>query len=177
MTEITLAEIETTTKAYAERRDRLYERLTALEKDLNAVKQRHLKEIKRCTALAAETEAHLRAAIDAAPDLFEKPKTQIFHGIKVGLRKGKGSLDWEDDAALVARIKKLFPDHVTELVLVTEKPSKTGLNELDTSDLRKLGVTVEETGEQVVIKPIETAIEKLVKALLKDAREQGEEAA
>ena len=43
--------------------------------------------------------------------------------------------------------------------------------ELEAGDLRKLGVTVEESGEQVVVKPVETALEKLVKALLKDAQE------
>ena len=32
----------------------------------------------------------LRAALAASPELFVKPRTQIFHGIKVGFVKGKG---------------------------------------------------------------------------------------
>ena len=76
-----------------------------------------------------------------------------------------------DDALVVARIKKLFPDQAASLINFTEWPSATALAELEAGDLRKLGVTVEESGEQVVVKPVETALEKLVKALLKDAQE------
>lgn len=177
MNEITLADIETKAKAYADRRALLAERLTALDTALTLVKKLHLKELKRHVKLTAETQVELFNAIDSARDLFDKPKTQIFHGVKVGLRKGKGKMEWEDDAALVSLIKKKFPDHVDQLILTTEKPSATGLEDLDAAELRKLGVTVEDAGEQVVVKSIETDIEKLVKALLKSAVDEDEEAA
>lgn len=177
MTELTLADIEEKAKAYADRRARLAEKLTALDAALTAVKKLHLKELKRHVALTAETQIELRNAIDAAHHLFDKPKTRILHGIKVGLRKGKGKMEWEDDAALVALIKKKFPDHVAELIITTEKPSATGLEDLDAAELRKLGVTVEDAGDQVVVKAVETDIERLVKALLKSATDEDEEAA
>lgn len=174
---MTIEQIDGLCEAYSLRRGNLFDRLSTLEAELNAVKKRHLKEIKKCTVLAAETEARLREALEATPDLFDKPKTQIFHGIKVGFRKGKGKMEWEYDAVVVARIKKLFPDMTDELIITTEKPCKTALDELESGDLRKLGVSTEDAGEQVVIKPVETAVEKLVKALLKDTRESDAEAA
>lgn len=177
MNEITLADIEEKAKAYAARRALLAERLTALDAALTAVKKTHLKELKRHVALTAETQVALRNAIDSARDLFDKPKTRILHGIKVGLRKGKGKMEWEDDATLVALIKRKFPDHTNELLITTEKPSATGLEDLDAAELRKLGVTVEDAGEQVVVKAVETDIERLVKALLKSAVDDEEEAA
>lgn len=177
MTEITLADIEEIAKAYADRRALLAERLTALDAALAAVKKTHLKELKRHVALTAETQIDLKIAIDSAHHLFGKPKTRIFHGIKVGLRKGKGKMEWEDDAALVALIKKKFPDHIAELIITTEKPSAIGLEDLDAAELRKLGVTVEDAGDQVVVKAVETDIERLVKALLKSATDDEEEAA
>ncbi|MBI5561297.1 MAG: hypothetical protein HY894_00350, partial [Deltaproteobacteria bacterium] len=43
-------------------------------------------------------------------------------------------------------------------------------------DLKKLGVTVEETGDAVVIKPVDGEVERVVNALLRD-RTGAEEAA
>ena len=172
----TMEEIEARCEDYQRRRAALHDRLLALDAVLQTVKRRHLRDIKRCTALVAEAEASLRAAIDATPELFEKPKTQIFHGIKVGYRKGKGGLDWEDDDGLVRRIEKMFPDReeAERYLNVKKAPSAEALQELDAATLKRLGVAVVETGEQIVIKPEETAIEKLVKALLKDARDEAE---
>lgn len=170
----TIEDVEGKAKAYADRRALLRDCLQEIESELALIKRRHMKELKRHIALTAECETDLRAAIESAPDLFEKPKTQIFHGIKVGYRKGKGKIEWEDDASLVSLIKRKFPDDVAHLIITTEVPSKKGLEDLDAAELRKLGVTVEETGEQVVIKPVESDIEKLVKALLKNAVEEAE---
>lgn len=171
---MTMEQIETLCADFATRRDSLHQRLTILEGELQTVKRRHLKELKRCTALAAASESTLRAAIEQGPDLFDKPKTQIFHGIKVGYRKGSGALDWEDDEELVRKIEKLFGDHAEDYLIVKKKPSAESLETCDAATLKRLGVCVSDDGEQVVIKPVETAVEKLVKALLKDAREEAE---
>lgn len=171
-----IGDIEVLAKAYADRRALLSERLTALERDLNAIKSKHMKELKRHVTLTAECQTELANAIDASPDLFDKPKTRILHGIKVGFRKGKGKIEWEDDAQLVALIKKKFPDFADGLIITTEVPSATGLQDLDASELRKLGVTVEEAGEQVVVKAVDSDVEKLVKALLKGAMDEEAEA-
>jgi hypothetical protein len=170
-------DLDRLTKAYADQRTLLAERLTALERDLNGVKHKHMKELKRHVALTAECQTNLASAIDQVPELFQKPKTRIVHGIKIGFRKGKGKIEWEDDAQLVALIKKRFPDFVDDLILTTEVPSATGLQELDAAELRKLGVTVEEAGDQVVVKAVESDVEKLVKALLKGAMDEADDAA
>jgi len=60
---MSLEHIETLCAAYAKRRDLLHERLTALQADLNEAKRRHLKEIKRCTLLAAEPESQLQSVL------------------------------------------------------------------------------------------------------------------
>jgi hypothetical protein len=171
---MTFDQIDIRCADFARRRAALYDRLSVLEAELQSVKRRHLKAIKRCTALAAESEATLRAAIEDAPDLFAKPKTHILHGIKVGYRKGLGALDWEDDEELVRRIEKLFGDLAGDYLIVKKTPSAEALEACDATTLKRLGVSVGDDGEQVVIKPVETAIEKLVKALLKDARDDAE---
>ena len=46
------------------------------------------------------------------------------------------------------------------------------------AELKRIGVTVEETGDQIVIKPTDSEVDKLVNALLADAeRIESEQAA
>lgn len=168
---MTLEQIERMCAEFEKRRDALHDRLSALDQAMQVLKRVHLKDLKRCTALAAESEAILRAAIEAAPDCFDKPKTHVFHGIKVGYRKGLGALDWDDDDELVQRIEKLFPDIADDYLHIKKRPRAEALEGCDAATLKRLGVQVGDDGEQVVIKPVDTAIEKLVKALLKDARD------
>lgn len=162
--------IEKLTKDYADARGALSDVVAILNTHLELLKRKHLKDIKRRVAVAAEKQAELKAAIEAAPELFDKPKTQIFHGVKVGYRKGSGKIEWEDDAVLVERIRKLFLKSQADLLIQTkEKPIAKALQDLDAADLKRLGVTVEDTGEVVVIKPTDSDVDKLVTALLKDA--------
>jgi hypothetical protein len=175
---MTLADIEKLTKDYADARGHLTAIVERLNDKLERAKRAEIGAIKGAVAVAKARQAKLQAAIEAEPALFGKPKTQIFHGVKVGYRKGSGKIEWEDDAVLVARIKKLLPAAQAELLIQTkEKPIAKALADLDAADLKRLGVTVEDTGEVVVIKPVDGDVDKLVAALLKDTAEEAEDAA
>jgi|CXWL01.1.fsa_nt_gi arsenate reductase-like glutaredoxin family protein len=166
---MTMELLERLCRTYDEMRGILSTKVDALEVEMDALKRAKLPGIKKALGRAAEAEATLRAAIAESPELFAKPRTVIFHGVKIGYQKGKGKLEWEDDAVLLAKIKKLMGSQVDQLINTKETPSKQGLNTLDVAELRRLGVTVEETGDVVVCKPVDSAVEKLVNALLKDA--------
>ncbi len=168
----TLSDIEALALAYRERRNVLLGTLSQLDADIAALKRKHLKGLTRCVKLAAETEAALRAAIERAPELFERPKTVVFHGIKVGYRKGPGALDWEDDGDLVRKIEKYFGEEAEAYLIVKKKPSAEALEDLDAATLKRLGVEVGDDKDEVVVKPVETDVERLVKALLKGAKDE-----
>ncbi len=176
MKEATLRAIDELALAHSARRKILLGVLQQLDRDIEALKKKHAKNLARCVELAAETECALRQAVAAVPEAFAKPKTLVLHGIKVGYRKGPGGLDWEDDEDLVRKIERLFPDddEAARYLIVKKKPSAEALEDLDATTLKRLGVVVVDTGEQVVVKPVESEVEKLVKALLKDAREDAE---
>ncbi|WP_043585337.1 hypothetical protein [Geminisphaera colitermitum] len=53
-------------------------------------------------------------------------------------------------------------------LIIKKKPSATALGNLDAKDLAKLGITSEQAGEQVFIKHSDSAVDKLVKKLLKE---------
>lgn len=168
----TLNDIDRAAQKHADAR----EILTALVGDLTALQEalarEHMPKIRRAVAKAAESHDALKALIESAPDLFAKPKSQTMHGLKLGYRKGTGRMEFEyEDAETVARIKKLLGDRAELYINTTEKPNKTELAELDSSTLRKLGVAIEAAGEMAFVKPVDGAVDKIVKALVKEATE------
>ncbi|TAK81737.1 MAG: hypothetical protein EPO20_24025 [Betaproteobacteria bacterium] len=167
----TLNEIDSQTKAYSAARGELSDAVGLLQEAIQSMTRKHLPVIKRRVQAAKDAEAALRATIEGNPDLFVKPRTLTLHGIKVGFRKAVGKLDWEDDGQVVKLIKRYFGDQADVLIVTKEKPAKEALEQLAAADLKKLGITVEETGDVVVIKDTASDVDKLVKALLKEDEE------
>lgn len=155
--------------SFAAARTVLAERVTALNDGMVALRRQHIAGIKRALAKAAEAEAELRALVQSNPANFAKPRTRVFNGVKVGYQKGKGVISFADSDAVVARIKRHLPEQADILINTTEKPVKDALAQLDGTDLKKLGVTLTAAGDQVVVKPVDSEVDKLVDALLKDA--------
>ena len=169
---MTLPEIDYLTNLFATARADLADLVGVLNEEIERAKRKKLAEIKRLVARCADKHAALKAAIESAPELFQKPRTVVFHGIKVGFRKGTGSVDWEDDDQVVRLIEKHFPEQLDLLVKTTKMPIKKGLLQLSVAELKKIGCTAEETGDVVVIKPTDSEVDKVVNALLKDATEE-----
>ena len=165
-------EIDKAAQNYARAHDALRDEMQHVEAAIAKIKEAHHKALRKLVAEAADKKAALREIIDESREQFDRPKTRILHGIKLGLRKGTGKLDWEDDELVVKLIKKKLPKETWEvLIKTTEKPRKDGLSGIDVNDLKKIGVTAEDTGDQVVIKPTDSEIDKLVDALLKENEE------
>ncbi|MDP3612591.1 MAG: hypothetical protein Q8R98_12115, partial [Rubrivivax sp.] len=95
--------------------------------------------------------------------------------IRVGFEKGKGAISFEDADQVVKLVKKKLPELLDQLVKTEEKPLKGGLKQLTVAQLKSVGCTVEETGDQVVVRAVDSDVDKLVKALLKGAEEEAAE--
>ena len=167
----TLNEIDVKTKTFADARGQLAQAVGDLQDELRVIERKYLPIVKRRVAVAKDAQAALRAAIEESPSLFTKPRTLTLYGVKVGYQKGKGTMDWEDDERVVLLIKRHFPKQAEILISTVEKPSKAALGELPVDDLKRLGITVEGTGDVVVIKDAAGEVDKLVKALLKEEEE------
>ena len=160
-------------EVYATARQLLADQVGAFNDGLAELRKDHIPGIKKALAKAADAEAALRALIEAHPDCFTKPKTQVFSGVKVGYQKGKGTISFEDADSVVARIRKHLPDQADVLIRSKEVPVKDALAQLSAADLKKIGVSVTEAGDQVVIKPVDSEVDKMVEAMLKAAGEEG----
>lgn len=167
-----LTDIERRTKALADARTVLAGIVTELNDGIEALKRQHMRSLKAAVGKVAERQAELKALIEEHPDLFIKPRTVVFHGIKVGMQKGKGGLEFDDPDRVVALIEKWYPDQVELMVATKKTPVKDALQQLTGAELKKLGVHVLDADDQVVIKPTDSDVDKLVNALVKGATEE-----
>jgi acetolactate synthase small subunit len=166
---IELSDIEILTREYADHYQQLAGDIDELESAIRVLKKKALPGIKRAAARAAGAKEKLKAAIEAAPQLFEKPRTRLFHGVKVGITKKKGRVEWDNEAKVVERIERLLPQDQVELLIRTEKSVlKPGVYDLTAADLKRLGITIVGDGDEVVVKVVDSDIEKMVDALLDD---------
>jgi len=172
---MTLSEIEKLAKEFSNARTVLRDRVEILNDGITALKKRCLPGIRSAVDQAKEKQAKLFDAITDSPDLFVKPRTMTLFGIRFGIEKQKGKLSWDDKGIVVKLIKKLFPDSWETYIKVKEDPRKKTLATLPSADLKKLSIQVTETGDAVVIKPVDSEVDKLVDALLNEKKEIEEE--
>lgn len=175
----TIREIEEMTKRFADAREALIDARSDFLAERSTLERKHFPKLRRLAVRLKEARVALVAAVESSPQQFEQPRTVIFHGVKVGFRKGTGKIEWENDAQVVRLIRRHFPDQFDLLVKTTEKPVKGTLKDLPAADLKKLGVTVESTSDVPVVKPIDTDVDKALRAFLDELPEEemAEEAA
>lgn len=170
--------IEALAEGYAQRRHALADLLNQIDAEQRAIITRRLRDVRLALADAAAAEDALRNAIEAAPELFEKPRTRVLHGVKVGYQKGKGKVEIPDEAKTIRYIREKLPTDQAELMIrVTEKVERRAVMDLTAADLKRLGIRIIESGDQIVIKPVDSQVDKLIKALLADIPDEPGEAA
>jgi len=172
MTTSKLQEIEKLAEYYANVRDELTGRVQLMQQQMQQVQAEHTPRIRQLVRLVARNHANLHAAIEKHPELFERPKTIVAHGVRFGYIKQRGKVEIEDEETTIARIRKVLPEEQAELLIrVRESVDKNAVADLVVSDLKRLGITITDDRDVVVIKSVDSEVEKLVAALLKDAEQ------
>ena len=170
---MTLELIQNQTRKFADAHRELCEVVEQLKNEVETAKRKKIAAIQAAVTAAATERAKLKAGIESSPELFADPRTVVIHGVKIGLQKGKGGIEFDDPAAVVARIEKLYEaERATELIHTEKTPNKTTLADLPAAELKKLGVEIVAAGDQVVIKPAASDVDKIVAALLKSAAKE-----
>jgi hypothetical protein len=163
--------VDVAARKYADARDVLTRHLDDFDAELKALRRRHLSGIKQAAGFAAQRKTELIATVIDARAAFDDPKTQVLHGIKVGFEKGKGRVTFDDEGSVITRIDRMFGTEAEQYLIVTRKPSKAALVTLDAATLKRLGVTLQSDGDQVVIRATGTDIDKLVAKILEEGTE------
>jgi hypothetical protein len=171
---MTLQDITDQAQQFAVAHTALANEVAALNRELDGVKRRHIDKIRRLVNVAATRKATLHTAIESTPELFCSPRTYTVDGIKFGLAKQKGVIEFDDSDAVVVRIRKIYSDDETKiaaLIHTKETPNKVAMKDLPVAEVKRLGCTVTADGDKVVIVPVSGEVDKIVAALLKDATE------
>lgn len=170
----TLADIHKRAETLSKTRDSLSALFKELQSGIAVVQSGYMPDIKRVARQIAKQHNELDALIRANPALFVKPRTFVADGLKFGMQKKVGSLDWESDDKLCARIHALAFDEVLTaeqedmLINTTEKPVAKALEKLEGKILKRLGVTLGEDTDEPLIKSVDSEVEKAVNAVIKD---------
>jgi arsenate reductase-like glutaredoxin family protein len=173
---VDLGTIEKRAQSYRKEYDNLADLCQAMNEEIEAIKRKRLRAIKNSVNRTNDARSELEQAITQRPDLFERPKTMVIAGIRVGYTKQKGKLVFQDPAKVVALIRKHLPEQFDNLVSVKETPLKGGLSQLSGAELKKIGVQIEADVDQVVVKSTDTEVDKLVNALIAEAENYQEAA-
>lgn len=155
-------------------REELAEALRAMQREIDQVKEADMPRVKKAARTVAKDHTRLAQLIQDNRGLFAKPRTQVVAGLKYGIQKRRGKMHWASDAQLVDRIKKLAAQGEISageremLVAVTERPVAKALEQLDVRVLKRLGVTVDADCDEVLIKSVDSEIERAINAIIKD---------
>jgi len=169
---IPLERIEKATNKYANGRDMLAHAVNDMQIELLAVQNKHLKEIKLWARKTKTAEATLEALVKDNPDLFTRPKTLIISGIKVGYKKDKDQRSAKNIDKTIKLIRKHMPDQEEVLIKVEESLIKNAIGNLDAEQLKLLGIKFIPGKDQIIIKPTDSEVDKLVAALLKETKKE-----
>lgn len=117
------------------------------------------------TLLKAKTKLEIR--IQGSPELFEKPKTIVFDGVKFGLKKGPGVMNMPSDKVLLKRLKANHKDVFDNLPRDPKVPGKSFFKNWSVKALRALGIGISGAKDVVTIALVQSETEERIETLLK----------
>lgn len=167
----TMLDIEKLAKNYSGARDELRERLQVMRDEIEDVRRRRLQGIKNSLARLTGAHDELLQAVTASPDLFDKPKTQVLHGVRVGWVKQKGSLQYANVERTIELIEKHMEDRAPTLINIKKTPIAAAIAKLTGKELKSIGVSISDDTDAPTVKPVGDDLDKLIKALVKDREE------
>lgn len=176
-----LREIGNLVKPFSDAQDTLVERVANLKQDILDVKKNAIVGIRSAVSMVVNRKAKVITAVNENRELFEKPRTQMFEGVKVGLQQIKAKVEWDKNdkkgQRVVNLIKEKFPEMVDTLIVTKEEPNVKNLLKLSVKELTKIGCVFVDKYDEIVVKTPKIDIDKYVDGLMKEELEIKEEAA
>lgn len=170
----TLDDLNEDARRLAEARAHLGGMMQALQAGIEALKAESMPDIRHAIVAATAAWKALELGIQLNPQLFVRPRTVAAHGITFGLEKGKGAIEFAGAERTCELIRKHLPEQAAALILTREAPLKKAVAQLSAAELKRIGASVVEAGDQVVIRPAPSDVDKLVKALVRADLDEAE---
>jgi hypothetical protein len=168
---LSLVDIELDAKSYSDARQDLLDSVANFRDRLMQLKREELPTIKRKALIVARSKASGMARAESVPELFTKPRTYVFHGIKVGLTTSPGKLEVDDEDLAVKRIEELWPERAASLVKVEKSLIVAPIKRLPADELKLIGAQIEGAGDVLVYQAVDGEIEKLINKMIDEVVE------
>ena len=164
---VTLAQLERAASEYEIESAALEKQIAKLDADLAEVKARHIASLKRQAGMVANREALLHSLVEAAPELFKKPRTMIISGVKLGYTTSQGKIELKhSEEAVIANIERWFELDADQFIRTSKEVNKDALRNLTDEELKKIGCKIEGAGDVVIVKRTAGEVEKLINKLI-----------
>lgn len=168
--EVLKSAMETRAKVLAGERRLLAGHLAEANAELAELMAKWAEPLKIGAAAVDDSERKLIDYIEHAPQLFVRPQSVEVDGVRFGIRKGKGRLEYADEAKLIARIEKQLTRGQRGPVLkITKRVLKGPLAKLSADILKRLGVNVRAAGPEAFVSYPKSKLQKRVDWWLKPA--------
>jgi hypothetical protein len=164
-----ITQIDLLARQYADAQTDLDTRTSELKRVIEAATRAAWPDLRKATTRAAERYDALLAAVADAEGSFGKPKTRLFHGVRVGYRKEHDSIQVLNPANTCELIKKHLPEQVEVLIATDERPVMDALDQLTDDVLKRIGCKRVPGTDAPFAKLADTDLDKVVQALLKAA--------
>lgn len=171
--EHTLMTVDTQAKYFADALSDLAIFVKAIDDSLRAVEEAYAKQLRQLEERFLERYTALKNEITAAPDAFVVRKSLVLHGIKVGFEKGKGKVEWDNEDRVVTLIRRNYTDVEAEALLRAKySPDRLAISRLPAAEVKAIGCRIDDTGDRVIIRPIDSDAAKRVSARLDTLKKQ-----
>ncbi len=148
-------------------RDELLAEAAALEEEVRRLREQARPALARHARATREAYDALFGAVESHPEHFGHPKSRVTNGIRYGWQKQRGRISWDDDAAVIRRIRELLPPTQQRACIRTvERLDRAALAEMTEATLRRLGVRVTEDSDVPFVRTVDREAERTVRALL-----------
>ena len=167
-----LDKLEDLTREYANQRRQLATSVLELQEKINVIIAQRTVAIKAGVAKTAEAHDRLKRELDKSPELFVKPRTITIEGIKIGYSQVKAKIDIPNEALTLRKIREKLPKAQAALLIrITEQVDHNACIDFTQADLDRLNIDHIPATDKVVIKPVDTEADKVLKRLLKEIEE------
>lgn len=139
-TPITLADIELACEDYAASVGDVHRVIATMEREIAQVRERYLPELRGAVGVTDAEEDKLAGLLRRGKALFDRPKSRVFHGVRVGWRKGQDTVEMPADADLVPVIEIELPELAEALIDREPTVRKSAIKNLSDDELRRIGV-------------------------------------
>lgn len=141
--------------------------MTEIKADTEELRKKYLARIRRVMSQVTARHADLYREIAENKDLFQKPRTQVIEGIRVGLSRGKGRLEVPNEEQTIAAIEEHLPKQAKFLIRIEKSLIVSAAKKLPPETLDLIGAEIVGKEDTVVIEEVEAQINKILSSLIK----------